>query len=254
MELIAILYSKKNYDLGYRIHNICKEFNINLVTALDFIELAIKTIELKPQFILCDCETVEVNSLILNAFFERNEFKDKKMIFVGGNENHTKFLTNYVSNDFFVTNITNLKSSIAEMQSDINFDDIATKTNTRENNHFDIEISKLLNELGFSLKYSGSAYLRYGLRNVLINNGVLYSLSSTEYPKIATMFKTTVANVERNIRNAIDNAWKIFGKTNWSKIFYSKLIDYGKKPTNREFMYMCAEILMPKLQQKVVNY
>lgn len=252
MELSAILYSKKNYDLGYKVHNICRAFSINLITALDFVELTIKSMELKPQIIFCDCETVDFSSSIINAFMEKTEFKNVKVVFIGSS-NLTSCLNNFVTKNLLISTIEALHGLLTDIQSDIEFESIETKLKDKAFCDIDMEINKLLADLGFSLKYSGCAYLKFGIRNVVANNGIVHSLSSNEYPYIASFFKTGSANVERNIRNAIDKAWKTFGKEHWESIFYSKWIENGKKPTNREFIYMCAEILMSKFQKKVAN-
>lgn len=252
MELSAMLYSKKNFDLAYKVHNICREFSINLITALDFVELTIKCMEIKPQIIFCDCETVDFSSSILNAFMEKSEFKNVKVIFIG-DDDATLFLNNIVSKNLMIAKSSMLHGVLTEIQSDIEFESVATKLKDEAFKNLDMEINKLLADLGFSLKYSGCAYLKCGIRNVVANNGIVHSLSSNEYPYIASLFKTGCANVERNIRNAIDKAWKTFGKERWDTIFYSKWIENGKKPTNREFIYMCAEILMPKFQAKTAN-
>ncbi len=254
MELTAILYSKKNYDLAYKVHNICKEFSINLITALDFVELTIKSLELEPQIIFCDCETIDFSSSILNAFLEKQEYKTKKIIFLG-DERSTAGLKSIVCKNLMISKISELSSIITDMQSELNFESISTRLKDEAYKNLDIEISKLLVDLGFSMKYSGCAYLKLGIKNVIANKGILHSLSSNEYPIIAANFKTTSANVERNIRNAIEKAWKGFGKNYWHKVFYSKCLEDGKKPTNREFIYMCIENLMPQFEKrKIGNY
>ena len=93
--------------------------------------------------------------------------------------------------------------------------------------------------------------LRSIIKNVVVNNGIMHSLSNYEYPYIAATFKTKVNNVERNIRTAILKTWLVTGKDNWGKIFYINTIQNGKMPTNREFIYMCAEQILPKLKLKM---
>ena len=252
MELSAILYSRKNYDLAYKIHNICRSFSINLITALDFVELTIKTMEIKPQIIFCDCETVDFSSSTINAFLEREEFKKLKIIFVG-DENITCNFKNFVCKNLMVSNVSNIKSIISELQSELNFESYEEKLKDKAFCDLDIKIGNLLAELGFSLKYSGCVYLKLAIKNAVANNGVIHSLSTNEYPYIASIFKTGCANVERNIRNAIQNAWIIHGQTKWNNIFYSKWLENGRKPTNREFIFMCSEFLISQYQAKTAS-
>src|SRR5574344_2323251 len=107
LELTAILYSKKNYDLAYRLRSLCKKFCINVVNVLDFVELTIKSIELCPQLLLCDCETVEFTSSNLNAFMEKNEFKNTKIIFLG-NLSQTLPLKNFVGKNLRIASFDKL--------------------------------------------------------------------------------------------------------------------------------------------------
>ena len=252
MELTAILYSKKNFDLAYRLHSICRSFSINLITALDFVELTIKNIKLKPQIIFCDTETIDFSSAIINTFLEKQEYKTKKTIFLG-DDKATDYLSNFVCDNLITSKVSNLEKLLTEIQSEITYESLSTKIKDETLNDFHIDIYKLLVDLGFSMKHIGSAYLQYCLENVIANNGILHSLSSNEYPLIAANFKTTIASVERNIRNAIEKAWKNYGIKNWHLAFYSKLLKDGKKPTNREFIYMCTEILIPQLKTKMIS-
>lgn len=252
MELSAILYSKKNYDLGYKVHNVCRAFSINLITALDFVELTIKTMEIKPQIIFCDCETMDFSSSTINAFLEREEFKKVKIIFVG-NEETTKNFKNYICKNLMISNAANIKNVITELQSDLYFESYEEKLKDKAFCDLDIKINNLLAELGFSLKYSGCAFLKLAIKNAVANNGVIHSLSTNEYPYIASIYKTGCANVERNIRNAIQNAWITYGKSKWNNVFYSKWLENGKKPTNREFIFMCCDLLISQYNSKIAT-
>lgn len=248
-ELTSILYSKKNYDLVYKFHNICKKYNINMVTAFDFVELTIKSVELKPQIIICDCSTMEVSSGNLNAFLEREEFKHTKIIFVG-DEKETQFLRNLVCQNLSIAKVADIGLIIDNLQSEICFESRAAILENECYNELDGEIYKLLCDLGFSLKYSGCVYLRCGIKNVIANNGIMHSLSNYEYPYIAAIYKTNVSNVERNIRTAISKTWNKTGKYIWENFFYTNSVK-SKMPTNREFIYMCTELIMPKLKLKM---
>lgn len=248
-EITAILYSKKNYDLVYKFHNICKKYNMNMVTAFDFIELTIKSVELKPQIIICDCSTMEVSSGNLNAFLERDEFKHTKIIFVG-EEHETNFLKNLVCKNLSIAKVSDIGTIIDNLQSEISFESRATILENECYSELDGEIYKLLCDLGFSLKYSGCVYLRCGIKNVIANNGIVHSLSNFEYPYIAALYKTNVSNVERNIRTAISKTWNKTGKDTWESFFYTNSVK-NKMPTNREFIYMCTELIMPKLKIKM---
>ena len=142
---------------------------------------------------------------------------------------------------------------IDECQTSYNFENmIPAKANNFDG--LELKIYKLLSNIGVSPKHSGYAYLLCGIKNVILNNGIINSLNSTLYPLIASNFRTSSANVERNIRNAIAQAWKTYGFENWYKIFFLKTLEIGKRPTNREFIYMCSEIILSEYNLKQSTY
>ena len=246
--LTALLYSYKNYELSMKLKNLCKKYSLNLVYAMDFVELTIKSLELNPIIIFCDCNTVEISSGNINAFFEKNEFKNKKIVFIGNYEELNKF-KNFEYGNLYLVDFSQIAGLIDEFQNTYDFNNFFN-TNAKVYDNLELEIFKLLSNIGVSPKHSGYAYLRYAIKSVVLNNGVLNSLNSEQYPLIAATFKTSVANIERNIRNAISVAWKNFGKDNWHEVFFVSSLKDGKKPTNREFIYMCSEILLSKYKMK----
>lgn len=250
LDLTAVLYSKKNYDVEYKLHKTCQNFNINLVTVLDFIELAIKSLTLKPKLIFCDCATVNLSSSNIMAFMQKEEFKNTSIIFLGTSE-QTKAYKNIVGKNISIASLQELPDIIDDMQSKLVYEDMMETQAENMSSGLSIAIYKLLCSIGFSAKHCGCAFLRDCIRNVVLNNGVVRSLASDQYPYIAAAFKTNIVNVERNIRNSIDCAWKNYGKENWHKVFYSKSMQMGKKPTNREFIYMCSEIIASQIKYNI---
>ena len=247
--LTAILYSKRNFDLSYKLYLLCRKYGLNMVTAMDFVELTIKCVELKPQIVFCDCETVEFSSGNLNAFLEKNEFKNVKFVFVG-NDEQVAPLKNIICKNLAIAKVSEIGSVIDDLQNCFNYENILEKEFDCSGS-LELEIFKLLGDMGLSPKHTGYAYLRIGIRNIVLNNGVMNSLNSEQYPLIASVFKTSTVNVERNIRNAIVQAWNSFGKDNWYDIFSLKSLASGKKPTNREFLYMCSEMILYKHRDKL---
>lgn len=254
LDLTSILFSKKNYDVEYKLHKICQSFNINMVTVLDFVELTIKTIALKPKIIFCDCSTISLSSSNIVAFMEKIEFKDTRVIFVG-DENQTRAYKNFIGKNISIANLNDLSMVLEAMQSQLIYEELAESQRLDNLSGLSMAIYKLLCSIGFSAKHSGCAYLRECVKNVVLNNGVVHALASEQYPFIAVLFKTNILNVERNIRNAITSAWEHYGKENWYKVFYSKSMQMGKKPTNREFIYMCSEIISSQIKYNIApNY
>lgn len=249
-DLTAVLYSKRNYDAEYKIHKICQSFSINLVTVLDFVELTIKSISLKPKIIFCDCSTVNFSSSNIMAFMQKEEFKNTKIIFLGNLE-QTKAYKNFVNENISIAEITDLPCIIDDLQSKLLYEEFTDVRKTEAESGLSMAIYKLLSSIGFSSKHTGYAFLRECIKNVVLNNGVVHSLITEQYPYVAVTFRTSITNVERNIRNAIECAWNSCGSEIWYKVFYSKSLQMGKKPTNREFIYMCSEIISSQIKYNI---
>ena len=248
--LTAILYSKKNYDVEYKLHKMCQSFYINLVTVLDFVELTIKSISLRPKLIFCDCSTINLSSSNIMAFMQKEEFKNTKIIFLG-NPEQTNAYKNFINKNINISQMADIPCLIDDMQSKLLYEEITDARNVEQENGLSMAIYKLLNSIGFSSKHTGYAFLRECIKNVVLNNGVVHSLIAEQYPYVAVTFKTSITNVERNIRNAIECAWNSCGNQMWYKVFYSKSLQMGKKPTNREFIYMCSEIISSQIKYNI---
>ena len=139
---------------------------------------------------------------------------------------------------------------VDELQREINFEKLLEKE-FGDTGTIEFEISNLLSSLGLSPKHSGYAYLRHCILNIVLNNGIISSLNTEQYPIVASTFKTNTINVERNIRNAIFQAWERYGKENWAETFALKTLKDGKRPTNREFIYMCSEIALSRFKDRL---
>lgn len=104
-------------------------------------------------------------------------------------------------------------------------------------------ISTLLITLGIPVNYHGYGYLREAI--LLMARQRDQGITKELYPAIAKMFGNglTYKNVERSIRNAIEQAWKERDPNIWQQYF--PLISNGqiKKPTNGQFIHALADSL-----------
>lgn len=241
MELTAILYSNKNLDLCYRLNKNCFKMSINLVTCMNFVELSIKTHQLKPQIIFYDLTTTDFNSSHLRALMENKEFKNTKIVFVGKEDNRTTIENLNIDNMSF-ENINQAENCITNFMDIINFN--ALNAIREQNNAIELsnQVANLLFTLGFSAKHTGFCYLKEIITNIVLNAGVVSSLVGQQYPSIAVKYKTTPCNIERNIRNAISIAFVNVGIVKWKNVFMDNYIN--SRPTNREFICICVEKIL----------
>ena len=90
---------------------------------------------------------------------------------------------------------------------------------------------------GISEKLSGYNYIKKAIEIVVENNGAMDSITKIIYPRIAREYYTTDKNVERNIRNCIEQAYK-------EKKLNSQIFNLDKRPTNSEFIKQATKIAM----------
>lgn len=250
IELATILYSKKNIDLGYKLHRSCFKMCMNMVTCINFMELTVKTIQMKPQIIFFDLTTIDFNSSQLRMLLENREYANIKLVFIGKDE-HKKMVENLELNHIDFVYETEIESYLVNSMEILELNALNCKREECQNLELSTIIAKLLFSLGFSPKHTGYCYLKDIIKQVVSSGGVVSSLISDQYPFIAIKYKTTPCNIERNIRNAISLAYK--GKSNavWHETFCDcAFLQENKSPTNREFICMCADRLLTNYQKQ----
>lgn len=246
--LSAVLYTNKNLDLMYRVHKICKETSITLVNCFDFVDLTIKTVHVKPQIIFCDINTLNFTSEILDMLINNHEFEGISIIFIGNQDKLINYKSYAMEKEnllllkydemFSYLNSVNVKMSIESYKQQFNSFSQKTVFNL---------VNDYLNMLGFSPKQRGFIFLREIVKNIVNCGGVVSTLVGDCYPIIAVKYKTSIINIERNIRNAISIAWEKYGKENWNKVFSNIGINNELRPTNREFIMLCADYISNEL-------
>ena len=109
--------------------------------------------------------------------------------------------------------------------------------------------------LGVPAHLNGYGYMRTSIEKVVTNPDKIHSITKELYPEVAKVHKTSSSKVERNIRNAIEIAWKKGDQQAFQRIFGTTL-DFSKpKPTNSEFIAMVADKikLSMKNNKKVIH-
>lgn len=104
-------------------------------------------------------------------------------------------------------------------------------------------ITTSLITLGIPVNYHGYGYLRECI--VRIAQKPDQGITKELYPAIAKMFGNglTDKNIERSIRNAIEQAWKMRDDQIWQQYFPLRKDGQIKKPTNSQFIYALADSL-----------
>ncbi|MBR3692463.1 MAG: hypothetical protein IKL89_07190 [Clostridia bacterium] len=105
------------------------------------------------------------------------------------------------------------------------------------------EISGMLQRAGVPAHLKGYQYLRESIRSVSAQPQLINAVTKELYPKVAHIYGSTPARVERAIRHAIGTGW-IRGEAS----FLRQLLGYGndggrRKPSNSEFIAAAVERL-----------
>jgi len=113
----------------------------------------------------------------------------------------------------------------------------------------EIEITRIIHEIGVPAHVKGYQYLRDAIILVVDEISYLGAITKELYPAIAMKYGTTPSRVERAIRHAIELAWDRGDIEKLNKLFgYTVNGDRGK-PTNSEFIAIIADRL--RLETKV---
>jgi two-component system response regulator (stage 0 sporulation protein A) len=109
--------------------------------------------------------------------------------------------------------------------------------------NLDIEVTKIIHQMGVPAHIKGYQYLRDAILFVIDEVNLLGAVTKELYPMIAKKYFTTPSRVERAIRHAIELAWDRGNVDMMNKFFgYTINVERGK-PTNSEFIAMIADKL-----------
>ncbi|MDO4731808.1 MAG: sporulation initiation factor Spo0A C-terminal domain-containing protein [Clostridia bacterium] len=104
--------------------------------------------------------------------------------------------------------------------------------------------SNILHELGIPAHIKGYHYIRFAIILTVKQPFLIHSVTKSLYPIVAYKFDSTVSNVERAMRHAIEVAWDR-GDVDVLNSFFGFTVDSKKgRPTNREFIAQIADDIM----------
>ena len=104
-------------------------------------------------------------------------------------------------------------------------------------------IANLFLTVGIPAHIKGYQYLREAVKMVIENPDLMGRITKELYPGIARRFGTTSSKVERAIRHAIEVAWNRGRIEALDEAFGKNVCSLDDKPTNGEFVSLCAERL-----------
>lgn len=146
--------------------------------------------------------------------------------------------------------VKTIKDALAEMQELVEDGGASTLVKDSDddedpNKISELQVSKLLKEIGVPANIRGYRYITYGV--VLLSENKGESMTKFIYPSIAKEFKTTGTRVERAIRHAVE---KSFYGGKWDKLnelFGNTTHLKNGKVTNSEFLYTLVDYFELKM-------
>ena len=106
-----------------------------------------------------------------------------------------------------------------------------------------IQITKLLHELGIPSHIKGYQYIRSAILMVYDNPSFIGGITKELYPDLSIKFNTSIQRVERAIRHAIEVSW-LRGDIDLMEEIFGHSVDIDRaKPTNSEFIVTIADKL-----------
>ena len=102
-------------------------------------------------------------------------------------------------------------------------------------------ITNIMSHLGVPDRLKGYYYLRTAILLCVRDMAAATDASGLLYPTIARQYRTTVPNVKRDMRSAIEVAWKQGNIEEFEKMFGYSKTSGRPKPGNGEFIARVAD-------------
>ena len=120
---------------------------------------------------------------------------------------------------------------------------IPSRTPANAPRNLEVEVTKVIHEIGVPAHVKGYQYLRDAIILVTEEINYLGAVTKELYPTIAQKYDTTASRVERAIRHAIELAWDRGDVDKINKVFGYTISGEKGKPTNSEFIAIIADRL-----------
>ena len=109
------------------------------------------------------------------------------------------------------------------------------------------KIVSILEELSIPTNVKGYRYLRDAIKLALLNRSILKKITKKLYPQIAEINEDKPSRVERDIRYAIEVAWRRNNFEIVEKYFGNTISESKGKPTNGKFIATITDYISLKL-------
>ncbi len=206
IEMNAIFYSKQNIELAYTLKKACRNINSNVFNVRQFTELIYRLNDNSISILFLDYNSMEVAESVLDFILHYNFEREISIVLITDDEVPE---IDFTKPNFYKISPKSIQKDLYEIQNKLKYT-ATLRRNIDSNIHqLSEEISDYLIVNGFSPRHKGFAFIKECVLFAVNKNGTLGSLSTEVYPFIATKYNTVVENIERNIRNAVEQAKKV---------------------------------------------
>ena len=242
-QLDITFFSKDNYVLASRIRKCLRKINYDISYCNNIIDLVSRMMVNKNCLIILDNKYRTFGGFLSQILQTNLEvIENARFVFIDDELlNYSEYVNN---NNIFCIPETNLETALSGVISNCELLNCQHESIINSNINYNELISDILLKLGFSVKLLGFRYIKLCIEHAIKNNFVLGSLNKDVYSYVAMQNCTSVTNIERGIRTAIEDASKTeeFKKENIARS--------DKKVSNKMFLeYLLDKILIYKNKQ-----
>ncbi|NLC48654.1 MAG: sporulation transcription factor Spo0A [Tenericutes bacterium] len=250
--MIKVLVADDDNTIINMIKNFFNKNNQIKVVAIanDGLE-AIKTLEsnIDIDLVLLDIVMPIKDGLYVLEYMKKNNIAKKVIVISSYNEEETiRDVSEYGAKYYMLKpfDLVELEKRIIKV---IHNSKYSTKIIEYKNNTLQEKISKVLHDLGIPSHIKGYQFIKAAILIVCNDNKFICEVTKSIYPSLATNFNTSIYNIERSMRHAIEISF-LRGDIELINEFFGHSISAEKsKPTNFEFIVTIAD----KLRCEMVN-
>lgn len=206
IELNTIFYSKGNIELAYELKKACRNISANVFNIRQFSEMVYTLNGVNISILFLDYDKMEIPQAIMDFVVNYNFNNPINIVFI--TENDVPGIE-FDNRKFYKVNPKSIQSDLFKLEPQLKYTVAMKKPNSIDVNNLNQELTDYLISNGFSTLHKGFSYMKECIVYAVTQKGSVGSLNSEIYPYVAAKFNTIVENVERNIRNAVQQAKKI---------------------------------------------
>ena len=195
----GIIYSTDT-NISYNVRNKCAKYDIDIDYVENSCDVALFIMNNSKGIVFINYADY-VNDSSLKKYIECDKNKDFKFVFIG---NNFSIDCNKNSN-CFSTNVSDIENVFIKIKESIFIDNnltIFSKSSLYKN------VVNLLEPFNFAPNHVGYTYIKDSIIQAVEKDQGIINFSGELYPSIASMYKTTTKNVEKNISSAIKKAYE----------------------------------------------